>query len=198
MRSLKSEGIILKIIPYQDHHRIIQLLTPEHGFMSLLAKGATKPRLQSLLSPFTHLEFVYIKKSDMGFFKEGFSLEKHHFLREKWSLLEAAGKMGNALLHTQLPEKPAPLLYQLLLTSFKQLPLFKSASTLVVLFYLKLLTHEGVISWKSPSHFPLPMPLRIWEKLKNIAMTTTFSPFYEDTETAQLEEEIRKIVMGLL
>ena len=197
MGEIKSEGIILKITPYKDHHRVIQIFTPTDGMLSLFARGVSKPRLQSLLSPLSQIEVIYRKKtSDLYFFKEGSTLENHHFLRTEWRLLEAAGKMGIALLQTQLPGKAAPELYKLLLATFKQLPHFEDPTTLVVLFYLKLLTYEGVISWDSPASFPLPCSN--WDELKNLAQTRSFRSHYKHKNIENCIPQLEKLLKELL
>jgi DNA repair protein RecO (recombination protein O) len=199
MSEIKTEGIILKMVPYKDHHRILQILTPGSGMISMMAKGVSKPKLQSLLSPLTRLELVYRKKgSDLCFFKEGFVIERHYFLREKWSLLESAGRMTNAILHTQFPEKAAPDLYRLLVACLKQLPYFREPSTLITLFYLKLLTHEGVISWDQHSLFPLSFSHSIWSELKNLAYAKSFRVYYGRQEFGEIMLQLEKLLKTLL
>jgi DNA repair protein RecO (recombination protein O) len=199
MSEIKTEGIILKMIPYKDHHRILQILTPDSGVLSFLAKGVSKPKLQSLLSPLTQLEVVYRKKgSDLCFFKEGFVIEHHHFLRERWDLLESAGKIAGAVLQSQFPEKAAPDLYRLLIACLKQLPHFKEPSTLITLFYLKLLTHEGVIAWDLHSLFPLSCPQSIWSELKNLAHAKSFRAHYDRKGFGEVVPQLEKLLKTLL
>ena len=38
------EGIILKETPYKEHSKIIQILTKEHGLISVIAKGVKSPK----------------------------------------------------------------------------------------------------------------------------------------------------------
>jgi DNA repair protein RecO (recombination protein O) len=197
MGEIKSEGIILKTTPYKDHHRIIQIFTPNDGLLSLFAKGISRPKLQSLLSPLSQIEVIYRKKtSDLYFFKEGFIIQSHHFLRTEWKILEAAGKMGSVLLQTQLPGKASPELYKLLIASLKQLPHFQDPSTLILLFYLKLLTYEGVISWDSPAFFPFPSPH--WAELKKLAHTRSFREHYNQKGLGNLVPQLEKLLRELL
>ena len=199
MSEIKTEGIILKMVPYKDHHRIMQILTPDSGILSLMAKGVSKPKLQSLLSPLTQLEVVYRKKgSDLCFFKEGFVIEHHHFLRERWDLLESAGKIAGAVLRSQFPEKAAPDLYRLLIACLKQLPHFKEPATLITLFYLKLLSHEGVISWDQRDLFPLSCSLSTWSELKNLANAKSFSAYHDHKGLGAIALELEKILKVLL
>ncbi len=199
MSEIKTEGIILKTVPYKDHHKIIKILTPDSGIISLMAKGVTKPKLLSLLSPLTQLELVYRKKgSDLCFFKEGFVIEHHHFLRQRWDLLEAAGKMAGAILTTQFPEKAAPDLYKLLTASLKQLPHFQESSTLTTLYYLKLLTHEGVIAWDLQTHFPLSCSPALWQELKQLAHAKSFRTYHDYKGLGVVSLELEKILKILL
>jgi len=193
---IKTEGIVLKVIPYKDHHRIVHLFTPHEGVLSFLAKGVSKPQLQSLLSPLSHIEVVLRKKtSDLYFFQEGTLLESHHFLRASWPLLEAAGRLGGALLKTQLPGKPAPDLYHLLIACLKQLPRFEEPATLATLFILKLLTYEGVVAWDHPSLFPIPCPN--WPTLKELAETRSFRTWYALKDLSETLPDLETLLISL-
>ena len=199
MSEIKTEGIILKTVPYKDHHKIIKILTPDSGILSLMAKGVTKPKLLSLLSPLTQLEIVYRKKgSDLCFFKEGFVIDHHHFLRDRWDLLEAAGKMAGAILTTQFPEKAAPDLYKLLTASLKQLPHFQEPTTLTTLYYLKLLTHEGVIAWDLQTHFPLSCSPALWQELKKLAHAKSFRAHHAQKGFTEIASDLEKLLKILL
>jgi DNA repair protein RecO (recombination protein O) len=199
MSEIKTEGIILKITPYKDHQRIIQILTRDSGIVSLMAMGVSKPKIQSLLSPLTQLEVIYRKKGS-GFcvFKEGSVIEHHHFLRERWDLLESAGKMAGATLQSQLPEKAAPDLYRLLTLCLKHLPHFEASSTLITLFYLKLLTHEGVLAWDLHALFPLPLPHATWNELKTLAHAKSFRAHYGQKGLDALVPQLEKLLKVLL
>lgn len=187
------------MIPYKDHHRIIQILTPDSGILSLMAKGVSKPKMQSLLSPLTQLEIVYRKKgSDLCFFKEGIVIEHHHFLRGSWQLLESAGKIAGAILSSQFPEKAAPDLYRLLIACLKHLPHFKEPATLITLFYLKLLSHEGVISWDEHMLFPLSYPHTTWSELKNLANAKSFRTHYDRKGFGEIVPQLEKLLKSLL
>ncbi len=173
----KTEGIVLKTIPFKENHLIVSLFTPQTGMIGLLAKRVSTPEKRVLLSPFSQIEVIYSRKqSDLYLFKDGTLLSDHRFLRDKWEYLEIAGKMGHAVLHSQLPGKPAPLLYALLIASLKQLPLFEEPPSLLLLFYLKLLTHEGILSWSDRNHFPFVISSDAWQILKELTKSRSFKP----------------------
>lgn len=191
MSEERVEGIVLRITPYKDRHRIVTLFSPQTGMVSLLAKRVSTPEKMVLLSPFSCIEAVIFKKqSDLYSFKDGSLLEDHLFLRKKWSCLEIAGKMAQILLHSQLPGKSSPLLYALFKACLKQLPYFEDPSSLLLFFYLKLLTHEGILSWSDPTEFPLPCRFEEWLVMKEWAECRFFQ--------ALRQKKIPTSLLGLL
>ncbi|CAM0117692.1 DNA repair protein RecO [Rhabdochlamydiaceae symbiont of Dictyostelium giganteum] len=200
MSEIKTEGIILKTIPYQEKQTIVTLFTLDQGMVTLFVRQSKKSKHQSLINPLSHIDVVYqrIKTTELLSFKEGLMIENHYFLREKWSFLEAAGKMTSAILFTQLPGKSAPQLYQLLLACLKQIPRFASSSVLITLFYLKLLTYEGVLSFESEDMFPLPCTPLQWEMLKTMSETKVFSPYYLEKNLGSFCDQLEQLIKTVL
>jgi DNA repair protein RecO (recombination protein O) len=199
MHEERVEGIILRVTPYKDRHRVVTLFTPQSGMVTFLAKKVSTPEKTALLSPFSCIEAVMFKKqSDLYHFKEGALLEGHLFLRTKWTILEMAGKMAQILLHSQLPGKSSPLLYALFKACLKQLPLFEDPSSLLLFFYLKLLTHEGILCWSDPATFPLPCKLDEWKTMKEWAECRQFQPLRQKKIPTSLlgllEENLKNLV----
>jgi DNA repair protein RecO len=187
------EGIILRATPFKDRDRIVTLFTPQMGMISLLAKRISTSEKMALFSPFSLIEALYLKKnSDLCLFKDGTLLDDHLFLRNQWSHLETAGKMAQTLLHSQLPGKAAPLLYALFKASLKQLPHFEDPTSLLFLFYLKFLTHEGVLSWEDHSLFPLPCQVAEWDVMKTWAECRQFSLLYPKKSPTALLQLLEK------
>ncbi len=64
MASLKSPGLILKKTPYSDSSLILKVYTRESGLITLIAKGAKRPKskFHGLLDFFTLDQFVYPAK----------------------------------------------------------------------------------------------------------------------------------------
>ncbi len=60
------EGIILKETSYKEHSKIIQILTKEHGLISVIAKGSKSPKskLRALTIRYTYGLFQIIYKED--------------------------------------------------------------------------------------------------------------------------------------
>ncbi len=65
MAAVKSPGLILKKIPFSDTSLILKVFTRESGLITLLAKGAKRPKSKyhGLLDFFTLDQFIYPEKS---------------------------------------------------------------------------------------------------------------------------------------
>jgi DNA repair protein RecO (recombination protein O) len=199
MHEERAEGIVLKAIQFKENHRIVTLFTEDHGLISFMAKRVTTPEKMTLFSPLSQIEVIYQKKkSDLYAFKDGTLISDHLALREKWGYLEAAGKMGHMLLHSQMPGKPAPLLYALFISCIKQLPNFEDPAALLLLFHLKLLTHEGVLLWDGPASFPMPLARDQWELMRELAMSRSFQIAQKKRGLGPLFGELEKTIKNLI
>jgi DNA repair protein RecO (recombination protein O) len=193
MAEEKVEGIVLRSTIYKETHRIITLFTPEAGLISLMVKGVKTPERMVLLTPFSQIEVFFRKKlSDLYLLKDGSLIADHLFLREKWVYLETAGKMGQMILHSQMPGKPAPLLYALFLACLKQLPQFEEPASLLLLFSLKLLTHEGILSLDDRAAFPIPLSSREWDMMMEIAQSKSFKGLHKRKGLTPLLQQLEK------
>lgn len=173
------EGIVLKSHLYQESHRIITVFTSQLGMINILARGIRQPKKLATVASFAELDLICRKKkSELYSLKEASVICDHHFLREKWSYLMIAGKMGQLILQTQMGGKASPLLYQFFSRCLKHIPYFEEIETLGVLFYLKFFIHEGYISGRDRENFPFPLTQEEWSILKKLAIGTSFSDFY--------------------
>jgi DNA repair protein RecO (recombination protein O) len=69
MRHVQNEPAwLLHHRPYQDSSRIIEILSREHGRLSLVARGSRsgKSRLKGILRPFLPLQLSWVSRSDLG------------------------------------------------------------------------------------------------------------------------------------
>lgn len=173
MKEERIEGIVLKTFDYKENERIITIFTQTEGVITLIVKHI-KNKI-AITTPFCQAEFLFTKgKSDLFKFQDGTILDDHHYLRQDLSHLQAAAEMVKIILKSQLPGKPAPKLYALLLAYLRRLPYFKDATPLLTSFYLKILTHEGLLSWESPHLFPIQFTHPDWDLLKRLALTRSF------------------------
>ena len=69
MRRVQNESVwLLHHRPYQDASRIIEILSREHGRLSLVARGSRsgKSRLKGILRPFLPLQLSWVSRGDLG------------------------------------------------------------------------------------------------------------------------------------
>jgi len=151
MKENKCEGIVLKSYAFKETERILHLFTPDQGIIHLIVKHLSpkKPQRVNLATPLCQGQYLYRQgKSDLYSFIDGSILDMHLPLRQSLEKLTIGGKMLQAIHDSQMPEKPAPKLYQLLSAYLKKLPLAPVA--IWTSFQLKLLKHEGLISFEKP------------------------------------------------
>ena len=65
---VRTDAVVLRAFDYGETSRIALLLTRAHGVLSVLAKGARRPRSQfgSTLQPLAHVQVVYYHKPGRG------------------------------------------------------------------------------------------------------------------------------------
>ncbi len=192
MKEERAEGIVLKTFDYKDNERISTVLTADEGVITLIVKGIRYNNKISLTTPFCQAEFLFTKgKSDLFKLQDGAIINDHSFLRNNLSYLQAAADMVKHVLKSQLPGKSAPQLYHLLLACLKQLPFFSDTALLTHSFYLKLLTHEGVLSWDSPQVFPCSVTDDEWKTLQALALVRSFKEMQTISLSSELKEKLK-------
>ncbi|HSX25924.1 MAG TPA: DNA repair protein RecO [Chlamydiales bacterium] len=146
----KCQGVLLQSIAYLGKKRILKIVTPEEGLLTLMAKS-----MSALTTPFCIAEWVYRKTTkEIHPFIDGTLLDPLLELRQNYATLISAGAMAQDLLRSQFPAKKDPALYQLFCAYLKKLPHFSKPEILAASFRLKLLLHEGLLSLQHPSpHF---------------------------------------------
>ncbi|QVL58110.1 MAG: DNA repair protein RecO [Simkaniaceae bacterium] len=203
MNDEKTEGIVLKAVPFKENDRILSLFTPDQGVMSLYVRGLSRknPSLVNLATPLCRAEFLFRKgRSDLHRFIDGSIIDLHLPMRRSYRHLEYAGKMLQAILKSQMPGKGAEGLYYLLSSYLKKLPDSPLPETLWTSFELKLLKYEGLLAIhdtclscgkEKASHIsegesrcekcchPMSLPFSDldWKTLLVLSHARTFAPF---------------------
>lgn len=145
----KTEGIVLRSLPYQDKNRIITVFTDCYGVLQFIIKGICGKRTDKLAlsSPLCQGEYLFYRgKSSLMHFVDGSVLSEHLQLRTKMHHIQAAANLVQIILASQLPHKPAPQVYQFFYKCLKAIPFFKDAAPLVNSFCIKLLKQEGSLA----------------------------------------------------
>lgn len=142
----RSEGILLCRTPYQERHFITTFFTPDKGLTRLFfAKKKGEP-----LDPLTALELVcQATKGDFLKVIDSSRIETFQGLRSSYLSLMLAGKMGKSLLKTQLEGKPSENLYTLFKLYLRQMGKSENPPALCLSFLLKLMRHEGGLTFSS-------------------------------------------------
>ncbi|GAB4186219.1 MAG: hypothetical protein Tsb0015_03840 [Simkaniaceae bacterium] len=189
------EGIVLKNFTYREDQRIILVFTREKGLLKFLAKGlfARKSRKISLTSPLTKIECICTppRSGEFYYFKDISLKDSFETLKTEYHYLEIAGKMVQGILKSQLPEKAAPLLFDLLSSYLRNIPLCQNPLSLLASFYLKILRHEGLLS--------LPFQCAICEKSEAAAFwrQDIVCSFCAPTGSLQLSDEEQNLLTNL-
>lgn len=180
MTEEKKEAICLTTIPYLEKAQILKVFTKESGLISLIVK---KKSLLSF-SPFCLAEWVVKKgKGDLYLAIDATSLDSYLELRKSYATLQAAGKIAQSLLRSQMPQKPSPLLYKLLFSYFQKLKTSSNGKALAASFMLKLLIHEGLFS-------PVDSVEKWEEEEKELIFQLSFAQRFQDLERIILREEL--------
>lgn len=145
----KTEGIVLRSLPYQDKNRIVTIFSDCYGVLQLIVKGISAKRTDKLAlsSPLCQGEYLFYRgKSSLMHFVDGSVLSEHLQLRTKMQHIQAAADLVNIILSSQMPHKPAPKVYQFFYKCLKAIPLFTDPSPLINSFCIKLLKQEGLLA----------------------------------------------------
>ncbi|MFQ5728946.1 MAG: DNA repair protein RecO [Waddliaceae bacterium] len=144
--SLRTEGIILHTLDFQDYDQILTVFSIDQGIVKFFLQGTRNSRHKKGIgtTPLTVGEYIYRKgKSDLFYCREISVINQHLGLRKNLAALETACDLIQTVQKSQFPGKPAPALYQLLVRYLDSIPLFSSPEILGASFRLKLLRHDG-------------------------------------------------------
>lgn len=190
MEIYKTTGTILHAFDFKDYDKILTIFAEEEGLFKVIVKNANRPtnRLGKSTAPLTHAEFVYTcSKSDIRLCKEISVINYRLQLRSKLELLEAAVDITRTVSKSIIPNTTTPLLYQLLNIYLDELPKMHSPATLAESYKLKLLRHEGLLSFDDPEMFQQFTPQEI-----DLISILTYSRHLDELIPLQLSGELRK------
>lgn len=149
---LKTNGLVLRVMPYHETSQIIVWLTEEYGKMATLAKGAQRARspLLGQYDLFYTCEVVFYAREqrNMHILKESCPLEFRHSFREDWKAC-AAASYAASLIDAVVPfGPPQPGFFDLLLHTFRELETRSPGPSFLLYVELNLLQLLGLSpSW---------------------------------------------------
>jgi len=114
---ISNNAIILKTIPYGDSSIISRLLTENHGKITIMAKGAWRPKKATgpILEPMNHVHLQYYHKNsrDIQILKDVELIRQFSILRSRLDRI-VLGQTIVEVLDKSTPENyPLPILYRL-------------------------------------------------------------------------------------
>lgn len=146
MNQLKTTAIILTRIDYGEADRIITLLTPEAGKLSLMARGVRKPKskLAGGIELFSVSDITYIRgRGELGTLISSRLLNHYGNIVKDITRVQLGYELIKSL-HKATEDQPEPEYFELLQTSFRALDNAEIATELIQLwFQAQLLQMSG-------------------------------------------------------
>lgn len=190
---LKTRAIVLKKVKYSESDLIVQLLIPEGGALSLMARGAQKSRKRfggGVLEPCHHIEIQYQKSNrvdGLGILSEAHVIEDFQGLRTDYDrielalwILDAVGKVS------QEGDTQSAALFNLLGHGLKNLASVPDIKKFQVHFSLRFLHQQGVLDlepWMKP-----------WLAIPLASAATTELPDFQDRQAYWAREQVEKYI----
>lgn len=141
-REFRFKGVVLGEFAYGEKDRIVSLFTPQ-GLYKAIEKFGKKHNV----SNFSIIEGLLVEgRSELFKLKEVKVTKTFLNIRENYDAIEAALKMGDAIMKTQLGDKPAENLYLIFIGFLERLE--KNPNAYMTSFLLKLMVNEGF--WQMP------------------------------------------------
>jgi len=114
---ISTNAIVLKTIPYGDSSIISRLFTEEQGKISIIAKGAWRPKktVGALLEPMKHIHLQYYHKNsrDIQICKDAELIHQFPLLRSQLERIILGQAVVEALDKSTPENNPLPILYRL-------------------------------------------------------------------------------------
>ncbi|SMO50179.1 DNA repair protein RecO [Melghirimyces algeriensis] len=141
----KWEGVVLRTRDYGESNKVVTLFTREEGKLTAVARGAkkTKSRLGSVTQPFVSAHFLCFSGTGMATISQADILESHYPLRTDLILTSYASYFTEFLDKLTDERERAPMLYDLLLSTFQMLVNRVDPDILARIFELHVLETAG-------------------------------------------------------
>lgn len=141
-----DQGIVLRSYPFGDSHRVVVLLSPNHGKMRTVAKGIrkTKSRFGGRLEPFTHVDLILYEGRNLDTITQVAVIEPFPHLRRNLDAVVAAGTMVEAADAVAQEGESSMRLFLLLQRGLRALEAGETGKDLITSFLLKLADVVGI------------------------------------------------------
>ena len=144
----KTQAIVLRVFPFSETSEVVSWLTPDHGTVSTLVKGAHRPK-----SPFLgqydlfytcELLFYTRERGGLHVIRECTPLNPRLPLRADWRAAASASYVCDAVRRIVHGGTPAPGFYTLVERTLEALCTVGSGATLLFWFELQLVRELGL------------------------------------------------------
>ncbi|MDJ0792287.1 MAG: DNA repair protein RecO [Acidimicrobiia bacterium] len=141
-----DQGIVLRGYPFGESHRVVVLLSPNHGKLRTVAKGVrkTKSRFGGRLEPFTHVDVVLYEGKNLDTITQVSIINAFPDLRNDLDRVLAAGTMIEVVDAVAQEDEPSHRLFLLLQRGLTILDHTQPHPDLVTSFLLKVADIIGV------------------------------------------------------
>jgi DNA repair protein RecO (recombination protein O) len=162
VRVQQQAAFILHHRPFRDTSQILDVLSREHGKLSLVARGSRGPksRLRGVLRPFMPLEMSWVQRSDLGTLT---GAEIHGApLRLSGDALLSGYYVNELLLHFLHRHDPQPEIFDIYVRAIEALGAAEEVAPCLRQFEIELLGALGYalnLDHEANSHEPLQAEL---------------------------------------
>ncbi len=143
---LKTEGIVLKELRYRDTSKILSVYTKKYGKISIMARGAYRPKSQMIANsqPFSYNDYQLYKGKNFFYITQGDILDSFYSIRERIERV-TYGYYMLELIDKSLPEEQEnEKIFKLLIKGLKVLSfLDKDYLKFIVAYELKFISFLG-------------------------------------------------------
>jgi len=116
MAIIKTEGIVIRIQDYRESSKIVTCFTPDHGKISLIAKGAkrVKSRMGGTLDLLQHIAIVYYQKEtrDIQTLSQSELLHSFQAFQNDLQKLSYGLAVLELIQKLEIAKEPNPLLFK--------------------------------------------------------------------------------------
>ncbi len=145
---VKTHAIVMRQAPTANTSRVVTWLTPRHGRVATMIKGALRPKSLFLgqLDLFYTCELLYYMRADREVYiaRECYPVKPRPTLRHNWRACAAASYLTDLTARICPPHAPQPFLYQWLDDALDEFDHHGTAPGHVFWLELKLLEHLGL------------------------------------------------------
>ncbi|MDO5718791.1 MAG: DNA repair protein RecO [Tissierellia bacterium] len=117
------EGIIIKEIKYRNTSKILKMITPDLGKISIMAQAAYRNNspLSSITGNYSRVRYNLSRGKNFYYIKDGILEENNFFLSKSMELLVISGFISEFIDRTTTDESPERDIYFLLISFLKEI-----------------------------------------------------------------------------